>query len=105
MAAAGVGGATRGMAKFGTKMGRAMMPSVGNMAKGLEGGGLPGSFILAVTKTQVHALEEKEKKGQLVPGDVLKSWDREGFRASVGGDAVNAVSGTPDDRQVLTLYL
>ena len=32
----GVGGATRGMAKFGKKLGGAMMPSVGNMAKGLE---------------------------------------------------------------------
>lgn len=103
--AAGVGGATRGMAKFGSKMGRAMMPSVGNMAKGLEGGGLPGSFILAVTSTQIHAIEEKEKKGQLVPGKVLKSWDREGFRASLGNDAINAVSGVPEDRQAITLYL
>jgi hypothetical protein len=105
MKAAGVGGATRGMAKFGTKMSRAMMPSVGNMAKGLEGSGLPGSFILAVTGSQVHAIEEKEKKGQLAPGKVLKSWDREGLRASLGNDAINAVSGTPEDRQVLTLYL
>ena len=105
LAAAGVGGATRGMAKFGTKLGRGMMPSVGNMAKGLEGGGLPKTFILAVTSNQVHALEEKEKKGQLVPGKVLKSWDREGFSASLGGDAINAVSGVPEDRRVLTLYL
>jgi Short C-terminal domain len=103
--AAGIGGGTRGMAKFGSKMGRAMMPSVGNMAKGLEGGGLPESFILAVTSTQVCAIEEKEKKGQLVPGKVLKSWNRDGFRASLGNDAMTAVSGTPEDRQVLTLYL
>jgi hypothetical protein len=101
----GVGRGTRGMATAGSKLGRAMMPSVGNMAKGLEGGGLPGSFLLAVTTTQVHALEEKEKKGKLVPGKVLRSWDREGFRASMGTDAVNAVSGVPDDRQVITLYL
>jgi hypothetical protein len=105
MKAAGIGGATRGMAKFSTKLGRGVMPGVGGMAKGLEGGGLPGSFILAVTGTQVHALEEKEKKGQLVAGDVLKSWDREGFRASLGSDAINATSGVPEDRQVLTLYL
>ena len=57
----GVGGATRGMAKFGKKLGGAMMPSVGNMAKGLETGGLPKAFILAVTSNQVHAIEEKEK--------------------------------------------
>ena len=103
--AAGIGGATRGMANVGTKLGRAMMPSVGNMAKGLESAGLPKSFILAVTKTQVAALEEKEKKGELKPGKVLKTWDREGFRASLGGDAVGAVSGVPDDRQVIVLYL
>ena len=103
--AAGIGGATRGMAKFGSKMGRTMMPGVGNMAKGLEGGGLPASFILAVTSTQVCAIEEKEKKGQLVPGKVLKSWDRDGFRASLGSDAMNAASGVPEDRQQITLYL
>src|SRR5581483_724135 len=50
------GGGSRMMAKFGKKMGEAMMPSVGGMAKGLEAGGLPKSFILAVTKTQVPAL-------------------------------------------------
>src|SRR5690242_2533969 len=103
--AAGIGGTTRGMAKFGSKMGRAMMPSVGNMAKGLEGGGLPGSFILAVTSSQVHAIEEKEKKGRLVSGKVLESWDRKGFRASMGNDAINAVSGVPKDRELITLYL
>lgn len=103
--AAGIGGATRGMAKVGMGMGRAMMPGVGKMAKGLEAGGLPKSFILAVTSSQVVALEEKEKKDKLVAGKVLKSWDREGFRASMGTDAINAVSGTPEDRQVITLYL
>jgi hypothetical protein len=101
----GVGGATRGMAKVGRGMGRAMMPSVGNMAKGLESGGLPKTFILAVTGNQVHALEEKEKRGKLVAGKVLKSWNREGFRASVGTEAIQAVSGAPEDRRVLTLYL
>jgi Short C-terminal domain len=101
----GVGGATRGMAKFGKKLGGAMMPSVGNMSKGLETGFLPKTFILAVTSSQVHAIEEKEKKGRLVPGDVIKSWDRETFRASLGNDAISAVSGAPDDRQILTLYI
>jgi Short C-terminal domain len=105
MKAAGVGGATRGMAKFGSKMGRAMMPSVGNMAKGLEGGGLPDRFILAVTGSRVHALEEKDKGGKLVPGKVLKSWDREGFRATLGSAAITAASGVPEDRQEITLYL
>jgi hypothetical protein len=101
----GVGGATRGMAKFGKKLGGAMMPSVGNMSKGLETGFLPKTFILAVTADKVHAIEEKEKGGKLEPGEVLKSWDRATFRASVGGGAIDAVSGAPEDRQVLTLYI
>jgi hypothetical protein len=105
MKAAGVGGGSRMAAKFGTKLGGAMMPSVGNMAKGLQGAGLPQSFILAVTSNQVVALEEKEKKGELKPGKELKSWPREEIRASMGNDVVGAVSGTPDDRQLITLYL
>jgi hypothetical protein len=105
MKGAGVGGGTRMAAKFGKKMGEAMMPSVGNMAKGMETGGLPKSFILAVTKDQVAALEEKEKKGELVAGKVIKSWPREGFRASMGIAAMNAVTAMDDDHQLITLYL
>jgi len=101
----GVGATTRGFAKFGKKLGGAMMPSVGNMAKGLESGFLPKTFILAVTSDQVHAIEEKEKGGKLVPGDTIKSWDRAALRATLGNDAISAVSGAPDDRQVLTLYI
>jgi hypothetical protein len=105
MKAAGIGGGSRMAAKFGTKLGGTMMPGVGNMAKGLRGAGLPESFILAVTSDQVVALEEKEKKGELKPGKVLKSWPREEIRASMGNDIVGAVSGTPEDRQIITLYL
>jgi putative oligomerization/nucleic acid binding protein len=105
MQGAGVGAGSRMAAKFGKKMGEAMMPSVGGMAKGMETGGLPKSFILAVTKTQVAALEEKEKKGELQPGKVVKSWPREGFRASMGIAAMNAVTAMDDDHQLITLYL
>jgi Short C-terminal domain len=103
--AAGVGGGSRMAAKFGTKLGGAMMPSVGNMAKGLQGAGLPESFILAVTSDQVVAIEEKEKKGELKPGKVLKSWARDEVRASMGNQVIEAVSGTPGDRQQITLYI
>jgi hypothetical protein len=104
--AAGIGAGTRGMAKFGTKLGETMMPGVGGMAKGLRGAGLPENFILAVTSNQVHAIEEKDKKGKLVKGKVLKSWNRDEVRASMNAAQVmGAVSGTPDDRQVITLYL
>jgi Short C-terminal domain len=102
----GVGGGSRMAAKFGTKLGGAIMPSVGNMAKGLESAGLPESFILAVTSNEVVAIEEKEKKGELKPGKVLKSWPREEVSASMAGAQVmTAVSGTPEDRQLITLYL
>ncbi len=103
--AAGIGGGSRMAAKFGTKLGGAVMPGVGNMSKGLKGAGLPESFILAVTSSQIVAIEEKEKKGELKPGKVLKSWDRQEIRASMGNDVAAAVSGTPEDRQVITLYL
>src|SRR5204863_6595282 len=73
MKAAGVGGGSRAAAKFGTKLGGALMPSVGNMSKGLQGAGLPESFILAVTANEVVAIEEKEKKGQLVSGKALNA--------------------------------
>src|SRR3954453_11613807 len=102
---AGVGGGTPMTAKFGKKVGETMMPSVGGMAKGMESGGLPKSFILAVTKTQVAALEEKEKKGELVSGDVVKSWPREGFRASLGVPALAAAAAVDDDHQLITLSL
>src|ERR687885_91384 len=45
------------------------------------------------------------KMGQLRAGKILKSWDREGFTASLGNDAINAVSGAPEDRQILPLSL
>jgi hypothetical protein len=75
------------------------------MAKGLETGGLPKSFILAVTDRQVHALEDVHDGGKLAPGKVLKSWDREGFQAKISPDMANAAQGIPADRQVLVLFL
>jgi hypothetical protein len=70
-----------------------------------NGTGLPKSFILAVTRTHVYALEDKEHRGELVPGHVLKTWDRLGFRAQPGRDAMLAANGMPDDRQSLILFL
>jgi hypothetical protein len=102
----GVGGGSRAAAKFGTKLGGAIMPSVGNMSKGLQSAGLPENFILAVTANQIVAIEEKEKKGELKPGKVLKSWPREEVRASMASaEVMGAVSGTPENRQLITLYL
>jgi hypothetical protein len=70
-----------------------------------NGTGLPKSFILALTRTHVYALEDKQHRGDLVPGQVLKVWDRGGFRAQPGRDAMLAASGMPEDRQSLILFL
>jgi putative oligomerization/nucleic acid binding protein len=101
--AAGVGSLSRGMMRGMMAMNKAS--SVGRMGDSLRSAGLPNSFILAVTETQVHAIEDKQKGGELVPGDVLRSWDRAGFLAKRGPDILNTATGVPEDRQVLILHL
>lgn len=100
--AVGVGAVTR----WGMRLSRKMpgVGSVGGMAKYMETAGLPDSFILAVTAAHVYALEDKRSGGQLVPGRVLKTWDR-GFRASFGTPQMERSMGVPDDRQMLILFL
>jgi hypothetical protein len=57
--------------------------------------------LLAVTADTVYAIEDKEDGGKLVAGDVLRSWDREGFTAKAAGNpGMAAISGVPDDRQL-----
>ncbi len=101
--AAGVGAINRGLMRGMMSMNKAS--SVGRMADGLRTGGLPQSFILAVTPTHVHAIEDKQNRGELVAGKLLKSWDREGFQARHGNPATYPGMGIPEDRQVLTLLL
>lgn len=103
--AAGIGKVNRGMMKGMKAVSSKMMPGVGGMAKGLETGGLPKSFVLAVTDREVHALEDVHDGGKLTPGKVLKTWDREGFQAKISPSMANAAQGIPDDRQVLILFL
>jgi hypothetical protein len=105
LGAAGVGGVNRGLLKGMKAVNRAMMPSVGGVGKELETGGLPKSFVLAVTKSQVHALEDKRDGDKLVAGKILKSWERDGFVAKHGAQRMNVASGVPEDRQVVILYL
>ena len=104
--AVGVGAVTRWGMRMSRKMSRAMptVTNVGGMAKYMEMAGLPDSFILAVTAGHVYALEDKRTGGQLVPGNVLKAWDR-GFRASRGTPQLERSMGVPDDRQLLILFL
>jgi len=105
LGAAGFGGFTRAMSRANMAIGRATPGTMGQMSKQMETAGLPNSFILAVTSSQVHALEDKHQGDVLVAGKVLKSWDRAGFQARRGADRMNAYRGVPDDRQVLILFL
>ena len=103
--AAGVGSVSRGLMRGMKSMNKVMMPSLGKMSTELEGGGLPKSFVLAVTESQVHALEDQHDGGKLIAGKVLKSWDREGFLVKQSPQGLNASSAVPDDRQVIILFL
>jgi Short C-terminal domain len=105
LGAAGLSGANRGMLRGMKAMNRVLMPSVGGISKELQSAGLPRSFVLAVTDSQVHALEDKHDGDSLVAGKVLKSWNRDGFLAKFTNQASNVASGVPEDRQVLTLFL
>jgi hypothetical protein len=104
MEAVGMGRFSRFVAKFDRTPSWAM-GNLGGMEKQMKTGGLPGSFILAVTRSQVHALEDKHAGEELVAGNVLKSWDRAGFKARTVTDAWNMSEGVPDDRQLLIIFV
>ncbi len=101
--AAGMGGVMKGMAKFSRGMSKPFSMAMGTdkMRKDLHGGGLPKSFVLAITDSKVAAIEDKQRGGQLVAGDVVKTWARD--QISGRGGVAMGVPG--DDRQQLTLYM
>ncbi len=104
--AAGVGAVNRGFVKGAKAMSRVMMPRTMGGMKQMETGGLPSSFVLAATATKVYAIEDKQDHGKLVPGKILQTWDRDGFRAKRNEvQGLNVTSGLPDDRQLLIIYL
>ena len=107
--AVGMGKGMQGMANFGMSMNKGMSKMMGKTMRGvgeMRTGGLPSTWLIAVTPTKVHAIEAKEKKGKdLSAGKVLKTWDRQGFQAQRGIDIAAAAQGVPADRQILTLYL
>lgn len=103
--ASGFRGLTRGLMRANDALGRATPGTMGQMSTQMETAGLPSSFILAVTRSHVHAIEERQGGDDLVPRRVLKSWDRAGFQARRGNDRANAYRGVPADRQVLILFL
>jgi hypothetical protein len=102
--ALGIGGFNRGAFKAMRGVSKAMMPRVAGDVRQMETGGLPKSFVLAVTADRVHAIEDKHDRGKLVAGKVLESWDREGFTAT-RGSAMSSVLSLPDDREILTISL
>jgi hypothetical protein len=66
---------------------------------------LPKIFILAVTRSHVHVLEEHHRGTELVGGSVVRSWDRAGFKAALLHDQGNAAHRIPNDQRVLYLTL
>jgi hypothetical protein len=104
--AAGVGAVNRGFVKASKGLSRAMMPRTMGGMKQMETGGLPKSFVLAVSASKVYAIEDKHDHDKLVAGKVLKEWDRDGFTAKLNSlQGMNVSSGVPDDRQILIIYL
>jgi hypothetical protein len=72
----------------------------------LRTGGLPNTFVLAVSATRVYAIEDAQEGGRLVAGKVLRDWDRRAIISKTpASSAVAATGGIPDDRQLLVLYL
>jgi Short C-terminal domain len=104
--AAGVGGFNRGFVKASKGLSRVMMPrTMGGLNK-MQTGGLPKSFVLAVSSSKVYALEDKHDGDKLVAGKVLESWDRSTFMAKRNAaPGMNVISGAPEDRQLVILYL
>jgi hypothetical protein len=104
--AAGVGAINGGFVKGAKGLSKVMMPRTMGGMKQMETGGLPNSFVLAVTADKIHAIEDKQDGGRLVAGKVLQSWDRATFTAQRGNaQGMNRMSGVPEDRQMLIIYL
>jgi hypothetical protein len=104
--AAGVSTVSRGFVKGFRGLSRVMMPRTMGGLNQMETGGLPSSFVLAVTADKVYAIQDKRDGGRLVGGKVLMSWERESFTAKLNTMAgLNVTSGVPEDRQILIIYL
>jgi Short C-terminal domain len=104
--AAGVGAFNRGFVKGAKGLSRAMMPKTMGGMKQMETGGLPNSFVLAASATKVYAIEDKKDHGKLVPGKILKTWERDQFQAKRNQvQGMNVTMGLPEDRQLLIIYL
>jgi hypothetical protein len=103
--AAGVGAGTRGLMKGMNKLSDKMMPGMQNMTSDLEGGGLPEDILLAVTDSEVQALEYKEKGGKLKAGKVVKSFPREGLSTQLQPKNLNALQGVEPDKHLLTINI
>jgi len=106
LGAAGVSSINRGFVRGAKAMSRLMMPRTMGGMQQMETGGLPTSFVLAVTANQVHAIEDKHDGDQLVAGKVVRTWDRAAFVAKIASSpGINVMSGVPDDRQVLIIFI
>lgn len=102
----GVGGVNRGFVKAAKGLSRVMMPRTMGGMKQMEDAGLPKSFVLAVSDSKVYAIEDKQEGGKLVPGKIVETWDKATFSARrAAAPVMSAITGVPDDRQLLTIYI
>jgi hypothetical protein len=103
--AAGVGAFNRAFVKGGKGFGRMMMPRTMGGLNRMETGGLPTRFVLAASPDKIYAIEDKQDGDRLVPGKVLKTWDRATFTAKATDSSFLAVQGgVPEDRQLMIIY-
>ncbi len=68
---------------------------------------LPEQFLIAVTDTQVHALEAKDKRGRLKVGKPCVTWDRQALEPVLAPPLPPEVPGfldTPADSQVVVVH-
>jgi len=100
------GAARNGFMRGLNRVGARMQQRVGNMDRKFSHN-LPRHFLLAVTETKVHALEQKEEGGRLVPGEKIDAWDRTDVIAKPNVMTALAMvkDAVPEDRQALILFL
>jgi hypothetical protein len=100
------GAARNGFMRGLNRIGARMQQRMGNMDRKFSHN-LPRNFLLAVTETQVHALEQKEEGGSLIPGEKIEAWDRSDVIAkpNVMTSLAMVKDAVPEDRQALILFL
>jgi hypothetical protein len=73
--------------------GRALAYGAASLMGERRAGGLPGSFLLAVTPTKLHAFKYKMKRNGVEAKDEVAAWDRSGLE--VGTERLKTTTRVP----------